>query len=726
MGDNDVICLDAVNRAMPQVGGGRSQVADFTTTLLPQARLVDLLQPAPIMVAILGQLTVVASATDFRLVKPSGGFKHVKYPTSFRATVSQLVDAGAVALQKSHANFDTMQKRCASVKPAVNNIISLLAGQHASSEDEMLLDIARFLPNQLQGLDAAVQKCLSDAETTHQAFEELQELVQEITQSCIVTKGEVDRDIRDVEIKKKVLANEKTTLEAYKQLLKEHETESRDALKEAQTLFNNAAEKLPSGFKILAVGLAQDILTGIAYGGHAAFAAIIRYGPDVLKLGLQKNSQAGNSAKPEPNAEPAPKIDRSWQKAMALSRKAVILKAAATGGRDNGVNWNLVSSNDPNGVAYVKGELEVALETPWEDTAVATRVKDAFRTGIKLATKLADAAGPNPDPDIIVPLVKDIEQYHTDVFILAMEAAAIINTQLADPGHAVPTEVEKPTRGSSTTRMALEMAQFKLATTQMQLDIARQTTERQTDKLVAVTKELDSVLGQIVKINAENPDWGAIQIALCNALKFLSQVKDSVATLVLFFTYIRNLVCGSMKDACSDFAGFVTDATKVNAELGGIKLSNWTRQVLYDYALSVAKVSHLVQRIAEIYNQVYCRHIHGGVGKLLLMGSLLGKRDDGAARAAVQDLQAWSASAVHGIRDLIGAEQDKLVAEITGRMHQLESTLGAILPPPDSAMQRAADSAVKAHLKRDAEAESLANAHQETEPRSWQQSPSFL
>jgi len=47
---------------------------------------------APVVISLLGQLTVISGQVDFGLdiSPPVGGFKHVRQPSSFRAILSQV------------------------------------------------------------------------------------------------------------------------------------------------------------------------------------------------------------------------------------------------------------------------------------------------------------------------------------------------------------------------------------------------------------------------------------------------------------------------------------------------------------------------------------------------------------------------------------------------------------------------------------------------------------
>ena len=122
-------------------------------------------------------------------MQPKEGFKHVRYPDSFRATIMQLVNSGALALNKSFVNFDEINKRCAAVRPGVNNIVQLLVGHDDNTPRQNEMAIQRHLPNQISALSRTIQACLAKAKETDIVFNQLLELIMEIHESCAATQG---------------------------------------------------------------------------------------------------------------------------------------------------------------------------------------------------------------------------------------------------------------------------------------------------------------------------------------------------------------------------------------------------------------------------------------------------------------------------------------------------------------------------------------------------------
>lgn len=64
----------------------------------------DFLTPAPMCIALLGQLMLISTEKDFSLEKqrPSNGFKYIEHPESFSASLVQVSNAGWRAFNEAH------------------------------------------------------------------------------------------------------------------------------------------------------------------------------------------------------------------------------------------------------------------------------------------------------------------------------------------------------------------------------------------------------------------------------------------------------------------------------------------------------------------------------------------------------------------------------------------------------------------------------------------------
>ena len=89
----------------------------------------------------------------------------------------------------------------------------------------------------------------------------------------------------------------------------------------------------------------------------------------------------------------------------------------------------------------------------------------------------------------------DAKSFNTDATAFATTAVQKTNVSpLASQGFAAPTQPPS-TSSDSAASIAMKNAQFKLQAAQHQLDAARASSEKATEKLMSVTKDLGEVLG---------------------------------------------------------------------------------------------------------------------------------------------------------------------------------------------------------------------------------------
>ncbi|KZV91894.1 hypothetical protein EXIGLDRAFT_836796 [Exidia glandulosa HHB12029] len=697
---SDSAALTKFNNAVASTTSGANDVNDFVFQYWYKTNWGDLLQPAPMAVAILGNLTVVAAATDFKLVPPTNGtFKYVLYQDSFRATINQLVDTGAVSLEKSYANFDEIQKRCAGVKPGVNNIINLLSGALAGSEEEMNNDIKRYLPSQISQLQSSIQLCLSKAQETDTMFQDLLNLTMEINESCSATKGSYDITVRDAEVKKQVLAAQQASAQKQQEIAQEDKKAAQEAYQKAQDMFNKAADDMPKAWDLIGMDIVESLSHSLLSGVNAGINKYVAQSQQTTATQNTAISTAGGV----PSQQGRPVIpsdvnDPAYQQGGPLRSLATALENIVTTGPNRGVNWDEARSTgagDKNGLSFVYASLSLMQEGIKSSSQPSTTLKDIVSRGVQFSESLSSIAqSPNQDPDAVQKVVTGIQKFYDDALQFSITAANVTGTPpLQNPGFATASQPTGSDGSGSVMEMATKNAQFKLEATQQQLDAARKMSTDSTSKLLAVTQQLGDILGQIAGLNTQVIDWNKIRDVLLRAIAFLAQLKGCLSDMVHFFDSINNLVGVTLSSAAGDFIKLINDATKPDGGAGaksiaGISLSNWTRQTIYNQALSAAKVARLVEDIAQIYLKMYDGHVQAGVKKLLGLGQFsAGDANQAALQKAAADIQTWADGASQGIQDLIKAEQDKMESDVQTRLDEMSQALAGILPPPSSSIK---------------------------------------
>ena len=176
--------LDMAEQIERKLNSGVERKKLTTMVIDTKCNWESFLIPAPTSIAILGQLMAIASKTDFSLNEnpPENGFKFVKIPTSFRASLIQLGNSGCTAFITAHKNMDKIKLYTVQFQENVRNAVNILL-KGSDNEKSSLLPI--FFSDMKKDSNA----CLSLALETEQKFTEVMYLVDEIAESSAAVKG---------------------------------------------------------------------------------------------------------------------------------------------------------------------------------------------------------------------------------------------------------------------------------------------------------------------------------------------------------------------------------------------------------------------------------------------------------------------------------------------------------------------------------------------------------
>ncbi|EJF57793.1 hypothetical protein DICSQDRAFT_173545 [Dichomitus squalens LYAD-421 SS1] len=149
-------------------------------------------------VFILCRLSLVASITDFELEQPSHvPFKYIRYPDSFRMTITQLVDDGTSTFHFSSVNFDGINQHIAGVHPTIVRITKLLVLPKDNTPNFMV--IKKYLPRLIDSLSDRINGCVRMAEEMAKEASTYLELVKEMNQSYLATQRKARRLVTEKE-----------------------------------------------------------------------------------------------------------------------------------------------------------------------------------------------------------------------------------------------------------------------------------------------------------------------------------------------------------------------------------------------------------------------------------------------------------------------------------------------------------------------------------------------
>ncbi|CAG2234876.1 unnamed protein product [Mytilus edulis] len=101
-----------IDKDLASICKGEDKNNDAMMLMSPESNWDQFLTPAPFAIALLGELILISSDTDFSLEEkpPRDGFKHLRYPNSFRASLVQVSNEGWSAFNEAHTNDDSGER----------------------------------------------------------------------------------------------------------------------------------------------------------------------------------------------------------------------------------------------------------------------------------------------------------------------------------------------------------------------------------------------------------------------------------------------------------------------------------------------------------------------------------------------------------------------------------------------------------------------------------------
>ncbi|KAI4889590.1 hypothetical protein NFI96_001483, partial [Prochilodus magdalenae] len=237
----------------------------------PYANWEEYLTPAPLSIAIMGELVFISSSTDFSINKnpPEDGYKYIRYPDSFRACLMQVCNSGWWAFNEAHKNMDQIRLHTMAVPDYMKTAVEILF----QGNDEV---VQALLAGKLESICTIADDCLVLAQSTDRQLTNVINVIQELLEACINAEYCYGEELE--EVKKKL---EETKMKEQKKEISEHTRKAVKALEkelqEAQKNYSKAMDSLPSGPEMVQMdfvdGLTEsitDLLNGITSVGSSS------------------------------------------------------------------------------------------------------------------------------------------------------------------------------------------------------------------------------------------------------------------------------------------------------------------------------------------------------------------------------------------------------------------------------------------------------------------------
>ncbi|KTG47324.1 hypothetical protein cypCar_00042821 [Cyprinus carpio] len=643
----------------------------------PYANWEEYLTPAPLSIAILGELVFISSSTDFSINKntPKNGYKYIKYPDSFRACLMQVCNSGWWAFNEAHKSMDQIRLHTAQVPDYMKAAVKILF----ESNDEV---VKALLPDQLGNIKVIADECLELSNVAEKRFIDVINIIQELLEACVNAEHFYGEEM--VAIKKKIeegKLREQSALETKKRTEKAMSAMEKE-LDEAQESYKKALDSLPNGWEMIGMDFASGITQSVTSMINGV-ASVISQPGQMMVCSATTAISGPKSCIKDQERDMVDEIN-------VYSKSAEILKCAQTiqqqlneKSKVKDIDWtNLYDqkkkTTKTDFVANQYGRISETLENI-PDCPAKEKAQELCKQGIKICNELAKYAPEGKcDKDKSAEIIKEVSALIKSARSFDSKSKGITNSPAISQKPPMMSKEENKSENMSPSQRATENARFAIEQSRSQLNKTRETYEKCVENLEKNQKELTDILVTMRNCELKEIDFKTTIEMLVKGMDAMGRVKEQWEKMVHFFQMVSNIVKTSLSKTLTNFVSTSekTQALSYNAKL-------FSKDLLYTQASQACNIASLVHMISGTYTDVSNKYLMdriSSLGKLMAMD----KRTPAFENERKQ-LQNSCDEAQEGILRLVLKNKEEYNQKSIARLERIDQELLAILPaaPPE-------------------------------------------
>ncbi|XP_049331756.1 myosin-11-like [Astyanax mexicanus] len=651
----------------------------------PYANWEEYLTPAPLSIAILGELVFISSQTDFSINKnpPKNGYKHIKYPDSFRACLMQVCNSGWWAFNEAHKNMDQIRLHTMTVPDHMKSAVKILF----QGNDEV---VQAHLPDQLENIRVIADDCLALAGSTEQRFTDVINIIQELLEACVNAEHFYGEELE--EIKKKLEENKmrkQTSDEAVKRSKKALKAMEK-ALDEAQEDYKAAMDSLPSGWDMIGMDIAEamtESISNIVTGMTSVIASPANLMRNTLKLTNPETLK--DVKKLKDSADGVDKIN-------IYSKSAEILKWAERIQQfvqQNDIDWkSLYDQKKKTANTMFLKEQFIRINNSLQKNPTCNakkRAQEICKEAIAICDEMATYAPEGKCEEATTKqLIQKIRNLTESAQAFDSKSKDVTKSPSLTPKPPMMFKEESQSEKISAFQRATENARFRIEQSRAQLNNTRETYEKSVENMEKNQKELTEILISMRNCEVKEIDFNTTIQMLVKGMDAMGRVKEQWEKMVRFFQMVSNIVKTSLTRTLKNF---VSTAEKTQSLSYNSKL--FSKDLLYNQAFQATNIASLVHMISATYTDISEKYLMDRVsslGKLMTMD-----KEKPQFKQERLKLQKSCDEAQKGILRLVRKNKDEFERKTNARLEKIDKELLAILPEADPEVVKSIKAAVE-------------------------------
>ena len=671
--------IQKIDKAIASINKGSDKKEEMKIMMAPYASWDQFLAPAPLSIALLGQLILVSAESDFSLQdkKNEIRFKLLKYPDSFRACLVQVSNKGWGAFNKAHTNMDQIRLHSGNVDGHVRTAVKfLLQGQPQ--------EIELMLPNALKSIENIADECVILATSVEKEFVDVMELVAELLEACTRAKGQYEEDLKEMEIAIQVAQqNRKSIEQAQKEAEKKREEMMRQ-MKDAEKDYKEAMESVPSTGDL--VGLAAtEMLLGVVKSVSNVFTGGLA---NVLSGGGKKSSQVTGIFKARSDSSDSDSSKRygAIQNALLLVGKIEIetakIKKLVTGNKSEGrkgPEWDnierearMINKKLEN---YIKRDIPKTASNKEQLTRICTDGMKICETLLELKISM------NKDEEDVEEVMSRAEELSTAAETVSegLKIALGGNTLENKSPRQAKQEIPQSQDDDGLVKSALQNARFKTESAKQNLKETRAIYEKSCQDVDEKMKQMGEVLAELAGLQPKKIGLETIRKTLIKGMHALGELREQWGKLVKFFQMLSNLVKCCLQSSLKEFVS--TSSMQMQLTERGMAMSDTMRDVLFEQAFKANQIAYVVNSISSVYVEVSDKHL---MDRITCLGKLIALDPDQDRQEIMmkrEELNQGCQEAQEAIKRIANQKKKEIEEAFDKRIGRIEHEVEALMPP---------------------------------------------
>ncbi|XP_072123087.1 uncharacterized protein [Mobula birostris] len=651
-----------ISKALRSVTKASDVREDNALMLQPYSNWEEFLMPGPLSIAILGEIIFISAGEDFAIDKivPKEGFKYMKYPKSFRASLVQVSNEGWRAFQEAHKNMDQIRLLAVNIPIDMRDVVKFLM-----QKDPKVTEA--FLPIPLNSIKSTAGKCLTLCKAVEEKFTGVIHLINELLEACTSSKGVYEQQLHKIKVEKELTEMKEKAARESKKILNEYHERMKKQLNDAKEDYKSSMDSIPVGWTAVGMSMTETFVNGIS---------------SLVSLGFVKSLFSGISnivtAAGSPKSSTNVKVieNNIIYKGETLQVSVQLLFPFRT--QDKKIDLKKLNSEDGTKVlSLCKQNLEKLQkeagnggDCPEKDTALKI-----CKSGIGICEELQTLQKPGPSDEVAMASLADkIKNLIKETIEFTSHCKAKAGTMGVT---ATPPHMSRAASGGgpSGLQTASLNARIKVEQSSAQLRAAQEMYERSFENIKKNNEELQGILVTLKSCKIQEIDFDKTVEMLLKGLDALGRVKEQWGKMVLFFTMMSNLIECSLNPSLHKFIQYSEAASS------GYSQNQLIQDMLYTEVSQATNIASLVHMIAESYVQVSTHHLMDRVNSLGKLMGLDPNRDGNKFEEERMKFGSDCEEAGKAIEDLVKENKAKYEKRVQARIDRIRYNVNVLLPP---------------------------------------------